>query len=162
MPSDNARKEFIHELTRLFNSYAQASAMESVPLDAIMVACLSTLLLQKPHHSSQTRDHANALERRLPFWRTGDIDTLLHKGCTIQQHLDHWYQRRHFTPDEEQAHQVKIFSKLVMQGKVYSALHFLSEQHGGGVLSLQEPIDASGHTVCGVPNEKQTILTPLP
>ena len=62
VPSGSAGKEFVDELTRLFNAYAQASALESVAFKLVMVGC--TLLLQKPHMKSKTRDHVNALERR--------------------------------------------------------------------------------------------------
>jgi len=63
VPSGATGKEFVKELTRLFNAYAQASALESVALEAIMVA--SCLLLQKPYALSKTKDHTAALKRRL-------------------------------------------------------------------------------------------------
>ena len=55
VPSGKAGKRFVRAITTLLSSYAQATAMESVAMDAVMVA--STLLLQKPH--------AKGFERRL-------------------------------------------------------------------------------------------------
>ena len=61
LPSGKVGKEFIRELTRLFNAYTGTSALESVVFDSIMLMCV--LLLQKPHVS------AAALERRLRLGR---------------------------------------------------------------------------------------------
>ena len=72
VPSGKAGKQFLRELTHLFNAYAQASALESIALKACVVAC--ALLLQKPHFSSKSKSHVKALERRLNAWRAGDID----------------------------------------------------------------------------------------
>ena len=44
--SGKAGNEFVRELTRLINGYAQATALESVAIFAVMTA--TTLLLQKP------------------------------------------------------------------------------------------------------------------
>ena len=85
IPSGKAGKEFVRELSRLFRSYASASALESVALKTATVSCI--LLLQKPFHSSKTRDHTSCLERRLINWKTGDMNNLLHEGRTIQQRL---------------------------------------------------------------------------
>ena len=51
------------ELARLFQSYAEGSALESVPLKAAMV--MPHLLLQKPSVSSKAKDHSSALSRCL-------------------------------------------------------------------------------------------------
>ena len=51
LPSGKVGKEFIHELTRLFNAYTGISALESVVFDLIMLMC--ELLLQKPDVSSK-------------------------------------------------------------------------------------------------------------
>ena len=69
VPSGKAGKQFVQELTALFNAYAQGSALESVALTSVMVAC--ALLLQKPHPTSKCWDHVTALERQLSAWRDG-------------------------------------------------------------------------------------------
>ncbi len=63
VPSGKAGKSFVSELSRLFRSYAEGSALESVALKA--VTTMSILLLQKPSRSSKSRDHTTCLERRL-------------------------------------------------------------------------------------------------
>lgn len=137
-PSGNVGKRFVRELSALFNAHAQASAMEGVALEAIMVAC--ALLLQKPHHSSKCRDHVAVLDRRLRAWQAGDIDGLLKEGRTIQKHLVPARRR----PDEDPtANDVRVFSRLVFEGKIHSALRYLTENHATGVLHLEDRVEPS-------------------
>ena len=140
VPSGNVGKQFVRELTSLLTAYAQGSAMESIALKAAMVAC--TILLQKPHPASKCRDHVEALERRLRAWRDGDIHGLMREGRTIQNHLSSY--RHNASQDECNA---RVFSKLVFEGKIHAALRFLSENHGGGVLDLDQNMDEHGSTV---------------
>ena len=142
VPSGNVGKDFIRELTSLFSAYAQGSALESVALTAVMVAC--GLLLQKPHLTSKTRDHVTALERRLRAWREGDIDGLMKEGRTIQNHLRPPRRREHGNQEENDS---RIFSKLILEGKIHSALRFLSQNHGGGVLNINDSVDGEGSSV---------------
>ena len=69
LPSGKVGKEFIRVLTSLFTAYSQGSALESVALEAVMVACV--LLLQKPHSKSKSKDHVRTLERHLRAWHGG-------------------------------------------------------------------------------------------
>ena len=85
LPSGKVGKEFIRELTRLFNAYTGTSALESVVFDSIMLMCV--LVLQKPHVSSKSSDHVAALEGRLRAWQAVDMEGLLRKGRTIQHLL---------------------------------------------------------------------------
>lgn len=65
-------------------SYNHASTLESVALKEAIV--LLALMLQKPHSRSKGKQHITSSEDRLGL-RLGGIDTLLHEGRTIQQHL---------------------------------------------------------------------------
>ena len=136
VPTGKVGKQFVKELTRLFNAYAQSSALESVALESIMVAC--GVLLQKPHEFSKSKDHVIALDRRLNAWRDGDIDGLMREARAIQSQL---HMRSRNTRLEEEGANAKIFAKLVFQGKIHSALRFLSDNSGGGILPLDEIVD---------------------
>ena len=119
VPSGKIGKAFIKELTSLFTAYAQGTALESIALEAAMTAC--ALLLQKPHLASKSREHVAALERRLRAWSDGDIDGLLREGRTIQKHLrPNSVNTRSDEPDQN----TRIFSKLVFEGRIRSALRF--------------------------------------
>lgn len=54
-------KSFVRELTRLFQAYAEGSAMEPVALTCVMT--MHALLLQKPFQSSKVKEHVSCLER---------------------------------------------------------------------------------------------------
>ena len=121
MPSGSVGKQFIKELTRLFDAYSQRrSALESVALEAIRVACI--LLLQNPHTTSKCRDHVIALNRRMKAWQEGDIDELLREGRTMQHHLGHTKRKLDLDGEDEDGHTARVFSNLVFEGKIHSAL----------------------------------------
>ena len=82
VPSGKAGKTFVREMAKLYRAYAEGSALETVALKATTI--LPILLLQKPHHSSKSREHLACLERHLTAWNAGDIDPLLQEGRTIQ------------------------------------------------------------------------------
>ena len=140
VPSGSVGKQFVKELTRLFDAYAQGSALESIALYAIMVAC--TILLQKPHAASKCQDHIKALDRRLKSWREGDVEELMREGRAIQHALSLRFRGR--TPDchDDDGYIAKTFAKLVFEGKIHSAIRYLSENQRGGVLSLDELVDS--------------------
>ena len=64
-------KQFVKEVARLFNTYAEASPMEGKALKAVMV--LPALVLQKPFRESRSKDHSKCLERRLKQWEAGQF-----------------------------------------------------------------------------------------
>ena len=151
VPHGKIGKSFIRELTRLFNAFAHASAYEQIALDAAMVAC--GLLLQKPHRGSKASDHARVLDRRLRSWNEGDIDGLVREGRTIQrQQCLEQNLRRNTQKDDN--HSSRTFAKLVFQGKIKSAVRFITENNGAGVLSLNDRTDEDGQTVLDVLCEK--------
>ena len=61
LPSGNCGKQFIGELAKLFDAFAQESAYEAFAIKATMT--MPSLLLQKPHSKSKTRDHVSCLSR---------------------------------------------------------------------------------------------------
>ena len=74
IPLGNAGKGFVNELACLFKAYAERTALEAIALTATMV--IPSLLLQKPHRSSKTRDHIAYLGR-LQLWKAGNINSLI-------------------------------------------------------------------------------------
>ena len=133
IPSVRAGKAFVRELARLYQAYADASTLECIALKAGTV--LQCLLLQKLHAKSKSKDHSTHLERRLKLWLDGDISTLLHEGRCIQRHLP--------SPTNQEDNlekNARVFSRLMLQGKVNAALHFVSKDTNRGILSLDSLI----------------------
>jgi len=127
VPSGRAGKSFVRELTRMFQAYADASALESVAFQAAMV--MPALLLQKPHPKSKAKEHTMHLDRRLKQWMNGDIEGLLGEGRTIQHRLNSHHNQSQRSPE----HTARVFAKLMMEGKVRAALRVISEDNSWGV-----------------------------
>jgi hypothetical protein len=94
---------------------------------------LPALLLQKPSKNSKSKEHLKRLEERMALWYDGQITTLLKEGTVIQEHLTSGKRR---SPEET----AKVFSNLMLQGKINAALNLLSTESNGGVLPLSHSV----------------------
>ena len=92
---------------------------------------LPIILLQKPSARSKAKDHSEALLRQIDWFQSGDIERLIAEGREIQRRLK---------PKKSQQDISKTFSKLMIEGKIHSALRFLSEESQGGIHQLSEKI----------------------
>ena len=149
VPSGSNGKKFVSELARLFQAFADASALETTALKAAMT--LPALVLQKPHAKSKVREHISCLERRLSLWGEGNITELLREGKAIQRPLKSHRPQRDVNSDASKA---RKFSKLMMEGKVRAALRLLSTENQSRPLRLDDIIDESGKFVRDVLEEK--------
>ena len=143
VPSGRAGKAFARETTRLLRAFSEGSALESVALKAIMV--MPSLLLQKPHTKSKTKEHSQHLERRMQLWSDGNIEGLLEEGRTVQRQLrgaNRNSQERNKTTEQS----ARTFAKLMMEGKVKAALRLISEGNSSGVLHLDSYSDPDNPT----------------
>ena len=97
---------------------------------------LPNLLLQKPSAKSKSKDHSKLLENRIKLWDEGNIQAILDEATTIQNKL---YSSRKTRSNEDI---VRIFSNLIFEGKLGSALKFLDEQSENAVLPPTEKVIA--------------------
>jgi len=81
VPFGKAGTDFVTELSKLFQNYGTAPAMECIALKAAMV--IPSLLLQRPHQNSKSHDHVICLEHRLPLWHDGNILDLLNESSIV-------------------------------------------------------------------------------
>ena len=123
------------ELARLFQAFADGSSLVRVSRKAITL--VQSLLLQKPSRRSKTKEHVCHLKRRLDLWSNGDIQQLLDEGRCIQARL---ISRVAPGKNDVDGH---IFRSLMAQGKVHSALSYLSRDQTGGILGLDDIIPQS-------------------
>jgi len=99
---------------------------------------MSVLLLQKPFHTSKSKDHCACLERRLLTWKEGDIRNLLEEGRALQSRLSKSYSSGRENPDSL----ARTFSRLMFQGKINTALQLLSQKgKSRGVLRAADRIE---------------------
>ena len=94
---------------------------------------LSALLLQKPSHNSKAKNHCKKLEERYASWKRGEVTQLLKEGEIIQDRLKSSRQR---SPQD----QARIFSNLMLQGKVSAAIKLLSSDPSIGVHEITDDV----------------------
>ena len=88
------------------------------------------LMLQKPSSKSKAIDHLKYLEKRLEYWKAGDLDSILSENREIQKKL-----RK--TQDKKKESKEKAFNRLILLGKLSQAAKFVdSESETKGVHSL--------------------------
>lgn len=145
LPTGKASNNFIKELTRLYNAYAEQGALERIALTA--ATTMQILLLQKPSARSKSRDHLKCLERRLKLWNDGNLEDLYNEGKAIQNQLKK-SQKKPETPNIP-----KLFDKLMGLGKIRDAMRLVRGSNiNDGVM---EPEDIIGNkTVLEVLKEK--------
>ena len=156
VPSGESGKEFVRELSRLFQAYAERSSLESIAITAAMV--LPVLVLQKPHKSSKAKDHVRCLDRRLKAWKAGDIDGLVRECRVIQTHLE---TNGSTIRNEESA--LRGFTRLMLLGNIRGALLVLSQTTSSRVLSLSSRFtdsDGAEKTVLDALKEKHQDASP--
>ena len=132
VPFGKTEKEFIDTLKELINKWNNGSEMEFIALKVAIV--LLALCLQKPGPKSKSKDHQDCLAKRLVLWKKGEVDTILREGCMIQRRL------RNSRKATDPPNRAKIFANLVMTGQVNSALRYLSDDQGGGILPLSDDV----------------------
>ena len=119
----------------MLQAFANGSQLESIALKASFV--MQILLLQKPSKKSKSKDHISHLKRRLELWKQGDIPLLIQEVRCIQRYL---HNRPRPSDDNAIA---RNFGKMMEQGKVKSALRYLSRNSTGGVLNLDDMIPSA-------------------
>ena len=156
VPSGEAGKKFVTELARLFQAFADRSALEQIAIKAAMI--MPALLLQKPHPKSKTKDHVACLTRRLAAWTEGRFEDLLGESRAIQNHLYILNRAKH--TGDRLAH---TFAKLMMAGRTASALRLLKNRDHGGLLNLSDEAEGytDGTTVFDVLQQKHPNAQPV-
>ncbi|KAL5266928.1 hypothetical protein ACHWQZ_G004092 [Mnemiopsis leidyi] len=116
LPTGKTGKLFIKEMTTLFDYFNSDSSLQPLALKLIMV--YAPLLLQKPSKTSKSKDHCSCLSKRLVLWQKGDLSSLLREGKAIQKRLTS-SRKRDVDP-------MKIFTRLMLLGKVSAALKWVN------------------------------------
>ena len=117
VPSGASGKALVSEITRLIDLWVNKTKFEAVAIAALQV--FGTLMLQKPSKSSKNRDHIRHLTIRLKKWENGEFDQLVSECEAIQQRLTNTTRK----PENI----IKVFSRLMLHGKVSAAMRWLGE-----------------------------------
>ena len=130
MPNGSSGKAYIRETTRLLNSWSENSPLKDCAMRAIHV--MPALLLQKPSKRSKSKEHVEALERRLESWKKGDLLKLFEETEAIQSRLPINNGKR------DMAATSRRFKELMQKGNVNGAIKLLTNNMKGGILPLNE------------------------
>ena len=130
LPTGNAGKKYIKEVTRLLNAWTQNTPLRSISLKAIHT--MLALLLQRPSKTSKSRYYLDALEKRLQLWERGENKSLVLEAESIQQRLTSNNDRKNI------ADVLKKFAKLMGKGNISGALKLLTNNMTNGILPLDQ------------------------
>ena len=132
LPSGQAGKSFIKEMTKMIEMWNNDGNLKDICLKAAMV--MPALILQKPTFKSKSKEHSACLSRRMKLWLEGDFDSLMKESRTIQNVLSIKY-KKYTLPQIS-----KTFAKLMLKGKVNAALRLLDQQESSGILPLSDDV----------------------
>ena len=135
VPSGKVGRDFVDELTRTAEFFQKDSHLEAIALTALIT--MMPLLLQKPSKKSKAKDHIKYLAERLKKWKSGDLSGLIREGKQIQKNFIKSKNTDHATSQNI----LKVFSRLMLHGKVSSAVRWLANQKNNvGVHKITEHI----------------------
>ena len=127
LPSGKSGKQCIEETAGLINSSIHNSLLQDVAFKAIMV--MPNLLLQEPGKNSKSKDHLEALNRRLNLWKEGELTELLIEGETMPKSLS----------DSKRVKTIAELSKKInymKKGNISAAVKLLTNNMQDGILPL--------------------------
>ena len=130
LPTGEAGKDYIDEITRLLNEWIQDSAMKQIPCNVIMV--MPSLILQKPSRNSKAKDHSEAIQRRMILWQSGDLLQLFKEAETIEKG------QKDSIKQKSIAQLSKKFVEYVNKGNINSAIKRLSNDMESDILPLND------------------------
>ena len=124
VPYGKVGREFIDTLSNLIKEWNDHTQLQCIALKAFSV--LLAVGLQKPSRTSKSKDHQYCLKERLEQWKEGQIEKL-REGRLLQS-------RPSKTKRQSSQDKTRIFTNLIMDGQINSAMHFLTENGNNGIL----------------------------
>ena len=115
LPTGNVGNQFIEETIKVIRMFNSGSDLEPIALTMLML--MFPLLLQKPAPGSKVKTNITYLEKRLKWWREGQIELLFDECRAVQNRLED----AKTVPEDN----VKSFTRLMLQGRVSAALRFI-------------------------------------
>ena len=130
LPKGKHGKAYVAEVTKWINEWLNKSEQREISFLAI--AAMPHLLLQRTHKKAKSKEHKEAVARRLLLWKAGDISSLVREGQALQKRL------ASPRPKGESASDIaRHFRNLIVNGNVNGALRLL-DGSAGSVLPLDE------------------------
>ncbi|KAI5742861.1 hypothetical protein M8J77_012006 [Diaphorina citri] len=134
LPQGAIGRQFVSQLTDEINTLASSNA----PSEKVLFFC--STILQRDKMVTKGADIRRLLKKRLEMWNNGHFDELLHEAERCNR------QMKTGNGDVSEDHKVRIFTRLVLQGKLRDATRWITERGSSGVLEIDSILD-DGTTV---------------
>ena len=126
LPGGATAKRFISLYEREINAFVDGQR------NSESFVCFPSLILQKDKNFKKTKDIRSLLKRRMTMWDNGQFDELIKEAEQCDRKLSQSSGKMNV--DQE----AKVFSSLIMQGKLREAVRFITDRQGGGVMSPEQ------------------------
>jgi len=126
LPGGSIGKKYIN----LLCNELQYLSLGTYHSERLIVFC--SVMLQQDRLVRKGCDICCLLERRMYLWRDEQYDVLLQEAARCDQYLHNSY--RHPSSNNSHEHLIKVFTRLMLEGNVRTAVCWLTERSGGGVL----------------------------
>ena len=133
VPGGNVGRKYVDLLTKEVSRVIQNECSERLLV-------FSRLVLQRDPMVNKTRDVKVLIGRRLQSWEDGNFSLLLQEAKRCASRPLRNDSGKYRTRDE---HTSYVFAKMMMEGKVRSAMRWLTSRSGGGVLDPNDDIPDS-------------------
>ena len=133
VPGGNVGRKYVDLLTKEVSRVIQNECSERLLV-------FSRLILQRDPMVKKTRDVKVLIGRRLQSWEDGNFSLLLQEAKRCASRPLRNDSGKYRTRDE---HTSYVFAKMMMEGKVRSAMRWLTSRSGGGVLDPNDEIPDS-------------------
>jgi hypothetical protein len=165
LPGGAVGREFVEMLTAEVNSLAAGHTSS----ERVMSSC--PLLLQRDAAVHKACDIRRLLKRRFALWKSDEFDALLQEAERCDASFTRYCSKRKLCGNEDE-HAIKIFTKLMLQGKVRDAVRWITKRNSTDVLLPQATLECGEvrRTVFDILQEKhpaashpsEAALLPLP
>lgn len=127
LPNGVIGRQFVQLIT---NELLLVINNENIGCEKLFVLC--ACILQKDVSIKMGADVRRLLKKRMTMWTDEKYDELLEEAIRCDKRIKHGVQKC------EDSHKIRIFTRLVMQGKLRDATRWITDRAGGGVLDLNE------------------------
>ena len=101
------------------------------------VIAFSALMLQRDRMIKRSCDVRRVIERRMDLWKNQEFNVLLQEAIRCDKSLKNTRKS-----DMNKDHVTKVFTKLMLQGKIRAAVRWLSEKARGGILHPMDQVES--------------------
>ena len=126
LPGGAIAKQFISIYEKEIDAFSKGDKKSEVFI------CFPSLILQKDKNIKKTKDIRILLKRRLQMWTNGFFENL----CDEAERCDKKLPKSSGKMSEDQ--EEKIFSALILQGRLREAVRFITDRQGGGAMAPED------------------------